>query len=139
MNFENVHKNNNLKVTKGRKAVLEVLAKSDKSLGVETIFNKCREMGIIINLSTVYRSVEMFEEKGIIDKFIGNDGISTYKLKGEEHRHMLQCSICNKKVEVPCPMRQVEEMVENETGFVLTEHNLIMKGVCEECRHRKKS
>lgn len=139
MNFEDILKNNNLKVTKGRKAILEILSKSDKSLGAETILNECKEMGININLSTVYRAVEMFEEKGIVDKFVGNDGVSSYKLKGNEHKHMLQCSICDKKVEVPCPIRQVEEIVENETGFVVTEHNLIMKGVCEDCRHRKKN
>lgn len=138
MNSEEILKNKNLKVTKGRKAILEVLMQSDKSLGVEFILNKCRTIGVNINLSTVYRALEMFEEKEIVDKFTLNDGIFSYKLKGEEHKHMLQCSICHKKVEIPCPMKQVEEIVENETGFTLTEHNLVMKGVCEECRHNSK-
>ena len=139
MNFEEILKKNNLKVTRGRKAILEVLTEADKSLGVESILKECKEKGVSINLSTVYRALEMFEDKGIVDKFTVNDGISSYKLKGKEHKHMLQCSICHKQVEVPCPMKQVEEIVESETGFVLTEHNLIMKGVCEQCRHHSKS
>lgn len=139
MNFEEILKKNNLKVTRGRKAILEVLTEADKSLGVESILKECKGKGVSINLSTVYRALEMFEDKGIVDKFIVNDGISSYKLKGKEHKHMLQCSICHKQVEVPCPMKQVEEIVESETGFVLTEHNLIMKGVCEQCRHHSKS
>ena len=139
MNFEEILKKNNLKVTKERKAILEVLTEADKSLGVESILKECKEKGVSINLSTVYRALEMFEDKGIVDKFTVNDGISSYKLKGKEHKHMLQCSICHKQVEVPCPMKQVEEIVESETGFVLTEHNLIMKGVCEQCRHHSKS
>lgn len=138
MNFEEILKNNNLKVTRGRKAILEVLTEADKSLGVESILKECKGKGVSINLSTVYRALEMFEDKGIVDKFTVNDGISSYKLKGKEHKHMLQCSICHKQVEVPCPMKQVEEIVESETGFVLTEHNLIMKGVCEQCRHHSK-
>ncbi len=139
MNFEEILKKNNLKVTRGRKAILEVLTEADKSLGVESILKECKGKGVSINLSTVYRALEMFEDKGIVDKFTVNDGISSYKLKGKEHKHMLQCSICHKQVEVPCPMKQVEEIVESETGFVLTEHNLIMKGVCEQCRHHSKS
>ena len=138
MSFEEILKNNNLKVTKGRKAILEVLTEADKSLGVEAILQECKEKGITINLSTVYRALEMFEEKGLVDRFNVNDGVSSYKLKGKEHKHMLQCNVCHKQVEVPCPMRQVEEIVETETGFRLTEHNLIMKGVCEECRHHNK-
>lgn len=139
MNFEEILKKNNLKVTRGRKAILEVLTEADKSLGVESILKECKGKGVSINLSTVYRALEMFEDKGIVDKFTVNDGISSYKLKGKEHKHMLQCSICHKQVEVPCPMKQVEEIVESETGFLLTEHNLIMKGVCEQCRHHSKS
>ncbi len=34
-------------------------------------------------------------------------------------------------------MKQIEELVQSETGFTLTEHNLIMKGVCEECKRHK--
>lgn len=139
MSFEEILKNNNLKVTKGRKIILEILKEANKSLGAEVILKECKEKGVTINLSTVYRALEMFEQRGMVDKFIGNDGIASYKLKGKEHKHMLQCSVCHKQVEVPCPMKQVEEIVETETGFRLTEHNLIMKGVCEQCRHNGKS
>lgn len=138
MSFEEILKKNDLKITKGRKAILEILSKADKSIDAEVIFNECRHKGVSINLSTVYRALEMFEKKGIVDKFTVNDGIFSYKLKGKEHKHMLQCSICHKQVEIPCPMKQVEEVVESETGFLLTEHNLVLKGVCEECRHHTK-
>ena len=42
----------------------------------------------------------------------------------------------HKEVEIPCPMKQFEEIVQNETGFTLVEHNLIMKGVCEDCKKK---
>lgn len=136
MEFNNLLKRYGLKITKGRLAILKVLTKAKQSISAETIFEQCIRDGVEINLSTVYRAVELFEKKGIVDKFALNDGIFTYKLKGEEHKHLLQCSICNKEVEVPCPMKQVEEVVQNETGFTLTEHNLVMKGVCKECKKK---
>lgn len=139
MNFDRFLKSKELKVTKGRIAILKALYKADRSLSVENILEECKKFGVDINLSTVYRGVEAFEEKGIVDKFSLNDGKFSYILKRDEHKHLLQCNICHKEIEVPCPMKQIEELVQSETGFTLTEHNLIMRGVCEECkRHRQK-
>lgn len=137
MNFDRFLKSRELKVTKGRIAILKALYESDKSLSVENILDECKKFGVDINLSTVYRGVEAFEEKGIVDKFSLNDGKFSYILKRNEHMHLLQCNICHKEIQVPCPMKQIEELVQSETGFTLTEHNLIMKGVCEQCKKHK--
>ena len=137
MNFDGFLKSKELKVTKGRIAILKVLYEADRSLSVENILEECKKFGVDINLSTVYRGVEAFEEKGIIDKFSLNNGRFSYRIKGDEHKHLLQCSVCHKEIEVQCPMKQIEELVQSETGFTLTEHNLIMKGVCEECKRHK--
>ncbi|PWX27046.1 transcriptional repressor, partial [Clostridium perfringens] len=40
--------------------------------------------------------------------------------------------------EVPCPMQQIEELLRNQTGFKVKEHNLTLKGICEECINNKK-
>ena len=137
MNLNDFLKNKGLKVTKGRIAILETLSTAHKSLSVENILEECKSRGVDINLSTVYRAVELFEEKSIVDKFPLNDGFFVYRIKGDEHKHLLQCSICHKEVEVPCPMKQIEEIMQNETGFTLIEHNLIMKGVCQQCKEDK--
>lgn len=129
-------KSKGLKVTKARVAILNILSDSDHSLTVEMIFEKLKDLAIDINLSTVYRCVEQFEEKEIVDKFVLKEGIFSYRLKGEEHKHLLECSICHKEIQVPCPMKQIEELVQSETGFTLMEHNLIMKGVCKDCKKK---
>lgn len=136
MNFDSFLKNKGLKVTKARIAILNVLTNSQKSLSAECILDECKGLGADINLSTVYRALELFEEKGIIDKFSLNEGRFSYRIKGEEHKHLLQCSICHKEIEVPCPMKQIEELMQSETGFTLIEHNLVMKGVCDKCKKR---
>nr|WP_207729603.1 Fur family transcriptional regulator [Clostridium cibarium] len=137
--FNDLLKRYNLKITKGRVAILQILTKAHKSMGADAILEECKKTGVDINLSTVYRALELFEEKGIIDKFPLKEGMCSYKLKGEEHKHLLKCNICHKEVEVPCPMKQIEEIVQNETGFTLTKHNLVMTGVCKECsKHSKK-
>ncbi|PRR82797.1 Fur family transcriptional regulator [Clostridium vincentii] len=137
MEYSNFLKKYGLKRTKGRIAILKVLSKGHKSIEVDAIYEDCRNSGVLINLSTVYRALELFEEKDIVVKFVSNEGISSYKFKGEEHKHLLKCSVCKKEIEVPCPIRQIEELVENETGFTVVEHNLVMKGICKDCKHNE--
>lgn len=138
MDYNNFLKSKGIKVTKGRVAILDFLSKAEKSLTVDTIYEECKSVGVDINLSTVYRAMELFEAKGIVDRFPLNDGRFSYRIRKEEHKHILQCSICHKEVEIPCPMKQFEEIVQNETGFTLVEHNLIMKAFVKNVRKNRR-
>ena len=129
-------KGNDLKITKGRIEILNILKNSENSLSAEKIYQIYRDNNININLSTIYRTLELFEDKEITEKITLNDGVFSYKLKGKTHRHHLQCDICHKDVEIPCPMLQIQEMVQNSTGFTLTDHDLVMKGVCQDCKKK---
>lgn len=137
MKIQDFLRSKELKITRGRIKVLEILSTSNKGITADYIFEECKRLGVPINLSTVYRCLESFEDKYIIEKFPLKDGVSVYKLKGEEHKHLLKCNICKKEVEISCPMKQFEEIVQAETGFTLTEHNLMMKGVCDNCKENK--
>ena len=137
MEPKEILKEKELKITKGRLEILNILKSSEKSLSAEKIYQICRDNNININLSTIYRTLELFEEKEITEKITLNDGVFSYKLKGKTHRHHLQCDICHKDIEIPCPMLQIQEMVQNSTGFTLTDHDLVMKGVCKDCKNKQ--
>ena len=128
----------NIKITKGRIEILSILKNSESSLSAEKIYQIFREKNEDINLSTVYRTLELFEEKQITEKITLTDGVFAYKLKKKTHRHLLRCDVCHKEIDIPCPMSQIEEIVQSETGFTLTEHDLVMKGVCRECKNNRK-
>lgn len=130
-------KEKNIKITRGRIEILNILKNSENSLSAEKIHQIYRCNDININLSTVYRTLELFEEKELLEKITLNDGVFSYKLKGKIHRHHLECDICHKEVEIPCPMLQIQEMVQNSTGFTLTDHDLVMKGVCKDCKKKQ--
>ena len=137
MEPKEVLKEKEIKITKGRIEILNILKNSENSLSAEKIHQIYRCSDININLSTIYRTLELFEEKEITEKITLNDGVFSYKLKGNTHRHHLECDICHKEVEIPCPMLQIQEMVQNSTGFTLTDHDLVMKGVCKECKKKQ--
>ncbi|SHI63038.1 Fe2+ or Zn2+ uptake regulation protein [Clostridium cavendishii DSM 21758] len=127
-------KSKGIKITKARLVIYDMLKQADSSITADYIYEKCKELGIDINLSTVYRNLEALELKDIIDKFDLGEGRNSFAIKKNKHKHTLECNLCHKEIEVPCPMQQIEEMVRNQTGFVLTEHKLVLKGVCEECK-----
>lgn len=126
-----------LKVTNGRIKILNILSKSENSLSAENIYQIYLKNNININLSTIYRTLELFYEKKITEKIIQDDKVFSYRLKRNTHRHYLECDICHKEIEIPCPMSQIEETVKNTTGFTLTEHDLKLRGVCKDCKNKK--
>jgi Fe2+ or Zn2+ uptake regulation protein len=124
----------NIKVTKGRINILEILLNSEDAASVDYIYEECKRRGLAIDLSTVYRTMEILESKNIVDKFNLGEGKFNYKIKKEVHKHTLECSLCHKEVEIDCPMVQIEQIIKNRTGFTLMEHELKIKGVCEDCK-----
>lgn len=138
MDYSNLLKNNNLKVTKGRIEILKILFQYKKDLTADFIYLETKKRGVEMNQSTVYRALEVFEAKNIVDKYPLKDGVFAYDLVEDAHKHLLKCSICHKEIEIPCPMRQLSALVKSETGFTLNEHDLVLEGVCEECSHKKK-
>lgn len=124
-----------IKITKARMNILDILSKADDAVNVENIFNECKRRNINIDLSTVYRSLEIFENKGIIRKFDLGQGKYSYIIKKENHKHILQCRLCHREVEIDCPMQQIKEIIKNKTGFTFfdEEPDLKLEGICKQC------
>lgn len=135
MQNEELLKKYNMKITKARLTILQIFRQSTNSISAEEIYDLCKSNQEGINLSTVYRTLDLFVTKEIISKFNLGQGKDVYKLKKESHRHVLECSVCNEEIEIPCPMVQIEESLQNEMGFTLTEHSLKLKGVCSKCNN----
>ena len=134
MDIQNILKDKNMKVTKARIKTLMILMQKKEGMTAEEIFDICREDNININLSNLYRTLDSFYDNSIIDKYLLEDGVASYKLHKANRKHLLECDICHKEVEMPCPIGQIEELIKRQTGFTLTEHNIEIKGICEACK-----
>ncbi|ADZ20002.1 Fe2+ or Zn2+ uptake regulation protein [Clostridium acetobutylicum] len=133
MDLKTYLKSHNIKITKCRLKILKILNNANDALTVETIYKICNDNGKFADLSTVYRSLDLFEEKNVVSKVDLGNGKYSYKIKGDTHKHVLKCNMCNKEIEIECPMDQVEEIIKNKTGFVLIDHELKMKALCKDC------
>lgn len=135
---ENILTKQGYKNTKSRKAIIEVLERTKTPISAEEIFLEIREQGSTANLSTVYRTLELMEKKGLVNKTIMTEGKARYELTSNEHRHHLMCTGCSRIVPIDCcPIEKLENDVEKKTKFDITGHRLELYGLCPECKERK--
>lgn len=118
-----------LKCTRQRRDILNILSKAKLPMSAEEIYRETENM----SLSTVYRAMELFCEKGIVQsETIRNSGELYYRLNNQNHCHYAICIGCNeiRYVDV-CP---VHEHGLDINGFQITGHKLELYGYCDKCR-----
>ena len=141
--MENIYteqlKNNGLKNTPQRIAILDILFIEEQPISVDDIYIKLKEKNISINLSTVYRSIEAMEEKKIISKLdFLNEGKAYYEYNKAGHRHYLICKGCKKITTIySCPLELYEKTLEQNTNYKIDEHKLCLYGYCPNCNKNK--
>lgn len=132
---ENILTKKGCKNTRSRKAVIEILEKADTALSAEEIFLRIKEAGKAINLSTVYRTLELLGKNGLSEKTEISDGKARFALTGEGHKHHLICTNCHKMIEIGiCPFEELEKDVMRKTSFDITGHKLEIYGLCPACK-----
>ncbi|WP_414150762.1 Fur family transcriptional regulator [Acetobacterium carbinolicum] len=129
-------KNNGMKSTKHRVAILEILIKKDQPVSAENIFFDMQKMDVSINLSTVYRNLEALAEKGLVTKLsLSGDNRSVFEYNKMVHRHYLICLGCKKILAIEhCPIKSYEHQIEDETDYEIVGHKLDLYGYCPKCK-----
>lgn len=132
----NILTQNGLKNTKPRLTVLNIIKQTKEPLTAEEIYLRIQKIDKSINLSTVYRILEIFIKKQIIIKpFIKDDNKASFIFNYHEHKHYLICSKCHKTVEINlCPFNTFQKSVESKTNFTITNHKLELFGICPNCK-----
>lgn len=142
--FKEKLKEKGCKLTMQRRSVLDVfLAHSNEHLSTEEIYDKVKANFPEIGLATVYRTVQLFEEIGIVDRLNFDDGCSRFELCSENtlhHHHHLICEECNKVFEVEKDLLdEVEKDIEKKYQFKVHDHNVIFYGICKDCDIKQKA
>lgn len=124
-----------MRMTKNRKLIYNILEASAMPLSAKEIYDQVKNQGSEIWLSTIYRSLEAFEEKKLIIKAqIPGSDEHHYILCSEGHHHYAICLSCKKIIEnIQCPMGEYESLL-SEQGFRVVDHKFIIYGYCEECK-----
>ena len=126
-----------LKRTKTRESVLAVLIDSHSPLSAIEIFSEIENRGGNIWLSTVYRSLDAFVEKGLVNKTsILNNEITLYDLNQSGHKHYAICVECHKIIAMEnCPMDDFKPKFREDNLEVLG-HKVEIYGYCRDCKSK---
>lgn len=123
----------NLKYTKKRELILNILEASNKPLTAEDIY-ALTSKELHMSFSTVYRSLSALTEKNVIMKELRQDGKTYFQLNSHNHKHHLICTICGEVTQIDqCPLHELEDKLVEQTGYIITGHNLEFCGVCPKC------
>ena len=123
------------KITGPRQAILEVLRHHEHPLTAKEILAELPAGEC--DLATVYRSMHLLEEMGMVHRFDFGDGAARFELVAHEddHHHHLVCRSCSKVVEITdCFPPEIEERIARAAGFKRVSHRLEFFGICPDCQ-----
>jgi len=139
--------NTGFRLTNPREVVIGILNKTDKHLSAEEIYVKALSIYPPIGLTTVYRTLDLLTQLGIVQKFDFGDGKARYELIGspekKEHHHHLICINCNTVIdftdfmwEESELMEKIEKSLSEKHNFKIMNHTVNFYGLCEKCQKR---
>jgi len=123
-----------VRATRQRLEVLAELARERDDVTAQSLWRRLRERDSRTGLATVYRTLALLSEKGVIDSLSHHGTELCYRLCTDSHHHHLLCTNCHRVVEIEqCIDGWIDE-VTSRHGFIVTDHRVEITGVCADCR-----
>lgn len=122
--------NRGLRLTEQRRVIAGVLQDADDHPDVEELYGRVTAVDPRISLATVYRTVKLFEEAGILDKHEFGDGRARYETADREHHDHLIDMQTGEVIEFVDPeIERLQERIAERLGYRLKGHKLELYGV----------
>jgi Fur family ferric uptake transcriptional regulator len=119
-----------MRMTDQRRVVARVLSTSKDHPDVEELYRRAHLVDPHISIATVYRTVRLFEESGIIERHDFRDGRSRYEQAPDEHHDHLIDMRTGKVIEfVDDEIEALQNAIARRLGFKLVDHRLELYGV----------
>ncbi|MFY0309285.1 Fur family transcriptional regulator [Leisingera sp. ANG59] len=119
-----------LRMTGQRRVIAQVLQDSDDHPDVEELYARASAMDAGISIATVYRTVKLFEEAGILERLEFGDGRARYEDADREHHDHLIDMNSGEVIEFCDPeIEELQERIARKLGYELRGHKLELYGV----------
>lgn len=125
------------KLTRQRRDIIDVISTSQEHLTPARIFEKLRWKERGTGLVTVYRTLEILEQNGMLCELHIGDSCRSYLKRPGGHHHHLVCHDCGKVVDFTvCELNKLEQHLMKTTGFQIDRHLLEFMGSCRSCQEK---
>jgi Fur family ferric uptake transcriptional regulator len=119
-----------MRMTEQRRVIARVLGSATDHPDVEELYRRASAVDPRISISTVYRTVKLFEDSGIIERHDFRDGRSRYETASDDHHDHLIDLRTGKVIEFRDEqIEALQEAIAAKLGFRLVDHRLELYGV----------
>ena len=119
-----------VKLTEQRKVIAKVMSKSQDHPDVDELYNRVSKIDSKVSIATVYRTVKLFEEAGIVAKHDFRGGKARYEEISESHHdHLIDIKTGEIIEFVNEEIENLQKKVANKYGYDLVDHKLELYGV----------
>jgi len=123
------------RLTPQRMMVVEALHSADRHISAEEIFAQVHARYPYSNTSTVYRTLGLLKELGLVNEVDLGDGRIRYHPAERGHHHHLVCHSCSKIIDLPeSALLSLERSLLNEYQFNADLKHLAIFGLCADCQ-----
>ena len=141
-------KGHGYRITVPREAIMHVLHKTNKHLSAEDVYLETYKLYPQVGLTTVYRTLELLTQMGLIFKFDFGDGRARYELaerpKGGHHHHLI-CTECKRVIDYTefsdeeiKFLKMAKKNLAKKYNFDIKNHLIRFYGLCDKCKNKKR-
>ena len=136
------------RMTLGREATLDVLSRAEEHLSAEDIYMRVHKIYPNIGLTSIYRTLDILTNIGLVNKFDFGQGRARYELaegsNRSTHHHHLICTNCKRVVDYTDfiddeieLLHKTEKGLSDKYNFAITNHLIQFYGLCDKCKKKK--
>ena len=118
----------NIRMTSQRQIIIKVIEESEDHPDVDQLYLRSVELDNTISIATVYRTVKLLEEAGLIERLEFGDGRSRYEEAGEHHEHLVDIETGEVHEFYNEELETLKTEIAREMGYDLIEHRLELYG-----------
>ena len=119
-----------LRITEQRRVIAQILSEAEDHPDVETLHERAVAIDPKISIATVYRTVRLFEEAGILERHEFGDGRSRYEAASDAHHdHLIDVETGNVIEFVDEELETLQKRIAEKLGFRLVDHRMELYGV----------
>jgi Fur family ferric uptake transcriptional regulator len=124
-------------LTTQRRLLLELIRDAMGHIDAKELYRRANSKDESISLATVYRSLHLFKELGLVDERRLGQVRCYYEIKRTpEHQHLV-CQGCGKIIEFESPLiRELVDKIQRNNRFNVTKAELYLEGYCEQCKEK---
>ena len=133
--LKNLFKGKKLRKSHPRLLIYQELSHTKKPLSPQELYQSLVKKQKKIGLTSIYRSLELFESLGIVFKIVNGSSVKYKLCELEDHHHHIICKACGSVVELNfCDISDWSKKVTESTGYQVIDHQLNFYGFCKNCK-----